>query len=86
VLHRKMVIENKFLPLEKQFRHERDDPSWSYMQEVSNRKLISGNLSLKSVMSDQSARRTERRTRSVHVVHEDFEHRQTQQFDCVITF
>ena len=27
VRHRKMVVENEFLSLEKQFRHERDDPS-----------------------------------------------------------
>ncbi|ACD89795.1 hypothetical protein Clim_0712 [Chlorobium limicola DSM 245] len=51
-----MVVKNEFLSLEKQFRHERDDPSWIYMQEVSNRKLISGNLSLKSVMSNQRSK------------------------------
>ena len=35
--------------------------------------------SLFIVMSDSSARRTEHRNRSVHRVHEDFEHRSTTQ-------
>ena len=34
------------------------------------------------VASDMSTRRTERRNRSVHVVHEDFEHRATKQSWC----
>ena len=41
---------------------------------------------LKSVMSGPSARRTERRNRSVHGVHEDFEHRPTQQLGRAISF
>ena len=38
------------------------------------------------VVSDLKTRRTERRNRSVHGVHEDFEHRPTQQFGRAISF
>ncbi len=41
---------------------------------------------LKSVMSVLSARRMERRNRSVHGVREDLEHRPTQQSGHVIGF
>ena len=47
---------------------------------------ISLRTCFKSVVSGSSARRTERRNRSVLDVHEDFEHRATQQSDCVAAF
>ena len=47
------------------------------------RLLNSGHLFF-IVMSGSSARRTERRNRSVHKVHEDFEHRSTMQLERVI--
>lgn len=40
----------------------------------------------KSVASDPSVRRTERRNLSVQVVHEGFEHRATQQSESGVAF
>jgi hypothetical protein len=52
----------------------------------SNRIFLYNKGTSQSVMSGLSAKRMERRNRSVHRVHENFEHHQTKQSGRVISF